>query len=186
MIRILILTLLLFNFFLEAQVLCRGKITDFETGEPLIGALISIRERSLGVTTDAEGRYLLKLEAGNYTLQVQYLGYASINVPMQIKKNTLQNFALVPVLNELDEVLIQDQNPARQLKSTEMSVAKLDIKQINKIPALLGEVDIVRALQLLPGISTMGEGASGLNVRGGNSDQNLILLDDAPVYNSSH
>jgi len=167
-------------------VLCRGKITDFETGEPLIGALISIRERSLGVTTDAEGRYLLKLEAGNYTLQVQYLGYASINVPMQIKKNTLQNFALVPVLNELDEVLIQDQNPARQLKSTEMSVAKLDIKQINKIPALLGEVDIVRALQLLPGISTMGEGASGLNVRGGNSDQNLILLDDAPVYNSSH
>ncbi|MFZ9454148.1 MAG: TonB-dependent receptor, partial [Bacteroidia bacterium] len=186
MIRILTLTLLLFNFFLEAQVLCRGKITDFETGEPLIGALISIRERSLGVTTDAEGRYLLKLEAGNYTLQVQYLGYASINVPMQIKKNTLQNFALVPVLNELDEVLIQDQNPARQLKSTEMSVAKLDIKQINKIPALLGEVDIVRALQLLPGISTMGEGASGLNVRGGNSDQNLILLDDAPVYNSSH
>jgi hypothetical protein len=186
MIRILTLTLLLFNFFLEAQVLCRGKITDFETGEPLIGALISIRERSLGVTTDAEGRYLLKLEAGNYTLQLQYLGYASINVPMQIKKNTLQNFALVPVLNELDEVLIQDQNPARQLKSTEMSVAKLDIKQINKIPALLGEVDIVRALQLLPGISTMGEGASGLNVRGGNSDQNLILLDDAPVYNSSH
>lgn len=186
MFRLLLVVLLFTCTSIFAQWDLKGRVTDLETGEPVVGAVISLGERSLGLSTDAEGKYQIRLSAGIYTIHVQYLGYTTLHIPLQIKKNTVQNFALVPSVNELDEVLIQDQNPARQLKSTEMSVAKLDIKQINKIPALLGEVDIVRALQLLPGISTMGEGASGLNVRGGNSDQNLILLDDAPVYNSSH
>ena len=165
---------------------CKGKISDLETGEPVIGALVTVKPLNTGTTTDAEGRYSIVLPSGNYSLQIGFLGYRTATLAISLKKNSNYNVSLAPQLNELEEVLIEDQNPARQIKSTEMSVAKLEIQQIQKIPALLGEVDIVRALQLLPGISTVGEGASGLNVRGGNSDQNLILLDDAPVYNSSH
>jgi hypothetical protein len=98
----------------------------------------------------------------------------------------MKNFELSDESKDLQEVVITGEAEDRNVKSAEMSVARLDIKQINKIPAMFGEVDVIRAIQLLPGVTTVGEGASGFNVRGGNIDQNLILLDEAPVYNSSH
>ncbi|HKC67192.1 MAG TPA: carboxypeptidase-like regulatory domain-containing protein, partial [Bacteroidia bacterium] len=184
--------LFIFSFFillrLNAQThTVSGYIKDAKNGEVLIGVSVYEKGTTNGVSTNAYGFYSLVLSADTHSIVVSYIGYNN-----QIKKidltakNLTQNFELSDAANELTEVVVSSEREDQNVKSTEMSVAKLDIKQISRIPALLGEVDIIRAVQLLPGVTTMGEGASGINVRGGNIDQNLILLDEAPVYNASH
>ncbi len=164
-----------------------GYIKDAKNGEMLIGVSVYEKGTTNGVTTNAYGFYSLMLSADTHNIVASYIGYAN-----QIKKidlttkNLTQNFELADATNSLNEVIVSSEREDANVKSTEMSVAKLDIKQISRIPALLGEVDVIRAIQLLPGVTTMGEGSSGVNVRGGNIDQNLILLDEAPVYNASH
>ncbi len=163
-----------------------GYIKDGKNGESLIGATVVKAGTTQGAITNEYGFYSITLPKGTHTIVASYIGYNNSSFVIDLQKNTSKNIEVSGEGTQLEEVVILGESEDKNIKSVEMGVAKLDIKQINKIPALLGEVDIVRAVQLLPGVTTMGEGASGFNVRGGNIDQNLILLDEAPVYNSSH
>lgn len=163
-----------------------GYARDASSGEELIGVNVTINELNTGTTTNNYGFYSLSLPPGAYTISIQYIGFKSIEKKLTLDQNLKLNWELKESSTQLDEVVVSSEKIDRNVSSVEMSVAKLDVKDIKKMPALLGEVDIIRTLTLLPGISTVGEASNGFNVRGGNSDQNLILLDEAPIYNSSH
>lgn len=163
-----------------------GYLKDGKTGEDLIGATVRIKETNAGVVSNEYGYYSISLPAGKYTLICQYIGYQSTTKEVDLTASMKLNFELIPETKQLEEVNITAEKKDDNVKRIEMSVNRMDMKTISKIPALLGEVDLVRSIQLLPGVSTVGEGASGFNVRGGSIDQNMILLDEAPVYNSSH
>lgn len=164
-----------------------GTVKDAKNGEGLIGAPVSIKELpGTGVATNVYGFYSISLPKGKYTISISYLGYATVNKEIELDKDIKLDVDIEETSKELKEVEISSEREDKNVRSMEMSVQKLDIKTINKIPALLGEVDVIRSIQLLPGVATVGEGASGFNVRGGGVDQNLILMDEAPVYNSSH
>ena len=128
----------------------------------------------------------LHFPKGNYKIQITYLGYQTIEELVNLNQNTKNNFRLIGKETLLQEVLIIDNSNKAAIRKPEMSVNKLSISTIKKMPVVLGEVDIIKSLLLLPGVSNAGEGASGFNVRGGGADQNLILLDEATIYNSSH
>lgn len=165
-----------------------GYIKSAADGEALIGAGVFVEELKKGATTNEYGFYSLSIPKGKYVAKFLYLGYKSQVKNIDLDKDTQINIELVEESQETEEVVVTGERMEVEanVKSTQMGVNKLDIKTISKIPPLLGEVDVIRSLQLLPGVSTVGEGASGFNVRGGSIDQNLILLDEAPVYNSSH
>ncbi len=164
-----------------------GYVKDNKNGEGLIGASVFVKELLTGTTTNTYGFYSLTLPKGNYTLVVSSVGYRKAIKDIKLTEiNQVFNVEVQEDGQELEEVVVSGKREDDNIKAIEMSVNKVDMKTIKKIPALLGEVDLVRAIQLLPGVSTVGEGATGFNVRGGSIDQNLVLLDDAPVYNSSH
>jgi hypothetical protein len=163
-----------------------GYVKDSKNGESLIGATVYKQGSNVGSAANEYGFFALTLPKGEHIIAVALIGYQTFTFSINLEKSISKNFELNEEGKDLDEVEITSEAADKNITSVEMSVAKLDIKQINKIPALLGEVDVIRAIQLLPGVTTVGEGASGFNVRGGNIDQNLILLDEAPVYNSSH
>lgn len=172
---------------LSAQtVTISGYVRDAANGEDLIGVSIYTENPRYGTVTNAYGFYSLSVPAGTYTVVYSYLGYAPLRLTVDLKSNTTRTVNLEVETEQLQEVEVTDKRIEDKLTKPQMSVAELSAKEIKKIPQFLGEVDIVRTLTLLPGISTVGEGANGFNVRGGNVDQNLILLDDAPVFNSSH
>ena len=176
-----------FAFLLRAQnVTLSGYVRDSANGEDLIGVSIYTESPRYGTVTNAYGFYSLSLPPGKYKVVYSYLGYTPLSIELNLKSNTTLNINLQTETEQLQEVVVTDKRIEDKLVKPQMSVAELTAKEIKKIPQFLGEVDIVRTLTLLPGISTVGEGANGFNVRGGNVDQNLILLDDAPVFNSSH
>jgi hypothetical protein len=145
-----------------------------------------VREAATGVATNPYGFYSITLPEGDYTLVFTYIGYEKITKNISLKANFRQNTEMAEESRQLQEVVVSTRKEDDNVRSLEMSVNKVDIKTIRKISALLGEVDVIRSIQLLPGVTTVGEGASGFNVRGGDVSQNLVLLDEAPVYNSSH
>jgi len=164
-----------------------GYIRDAKTGEDLIGATVSVKELSgKGTGTNAYGFYSLTLPSGQYQITAQYMGYEpqiqqiNLTVPRKI------DFLLVSQDNALGEVVVTSMRKNDNITKLEMGVQKLDTKDIKNIPVLFGEKDVLKTIQLLPGIKSAGEGSSGFNVRGGAVDQNLILLDEATVYNASH
>ncbi len=163
-----------------------GTIRDASSGEALIGVTIFIKEINNGTTTNEYGFYSITLPKGNYTIDYSYVGYQGQARTVELSKNIQQPVELAPSFEELQEVVIKAESDQANFENLEMSTNKLEIKTILRTPMLFGESDLLRSLQLLPGVSTVGEGASGFNVRGGNVGQNLILLDEAPVYNSSH
>lgn len=163
-----------------------GYLKDAKNGEALIGATVFKKGTNIGASTNAYGFYSLTLPKGNDSIVFSYIGYKTIVKGIELNGNLTLNVELEEENNELAEVVVSAEKEDKNVKSMEMSVAQLDIKQIQKMPALFGEVDVIKSIQLLPGVTTVGEGASGFNVRGGNIDQNLVLLDEAPVYNSSH
>ncbi|MBS1681723.1 MAG: TonB-dependent receptor [Bacteroidetes bacterium] len=164
-----------------------GYIKDAKDGEVLIGATVLIKELNAGATANVYGFYSITIPSGSYTILYSFIGYEKIERTVSLAGDQRIDIELKESTRELKEVIVSsEKDPLTKVQNTEMSVAELDIKTIKKIPAFLGEVDIIRAIQSLPGISTVGEGASGYNSRGGNVGQNLILLDEAPVYNSSH
>lgn len=163
-----------------------GYVKDAKNGEALIGVTVFKKNSQIGTSTNPYGFYSLTLPKGADTIVFSFIGYKTLFQPLVLSSNQVLNFELSEEGQELQEVVISSEKEDVNIKSMEMSVAKLDIKQIQKMPALLGEVDVIKSIQLLPGVTTVGEGASGFNVRGGNIDQNLILMDEAPVYNSSH
>jgi hypothetical protein len=164
-----------------------GEVRDVQNGEDLIGAVISVPSLKLGVSTNAYGFYSLSLEPGNYELEVSYVGYQTQKIKIELNQNIRLPISLKVKEKELNEIVVKtDKLDASNVQSNKMSVVKLDIKQVKKIPLLLGELDIVKAVQLLPGIQQAGDGNTLFVVRGGNVDHNLVLLDEAVVYNPSH
>ncbi|MBA3663535.1 MAG: TonB-dependent receptor [Bacteroidetes bacterium] len=182
----ILLSLLSFSFFGQDKFTISGYLKDAKNGEALIGATIYKQGSQLGASANEYGFFSLTLPKGEHIIATSLIGYKTYTFALTLDQNISRSFELSEEDRQLEEVVITAEQEDKNIKSVEMGTAKLDIKQINKIPALLGEVDIIRAIQLLPGVTTVGEGASGFNVRGGNIDQNLILLDEAPVYNSSH
>ena len=162
-----------------------GTISDSKTNETLIGVNVFCPENKVGIITNEYGFYSITLPKGDYKVQISYLGYESILETIVLTQNIKKNFALLETGQQLDEVIITEKT-ATNIRRPEMSVNKLSIATIKKIPVVLGEVDIIKALLTLPGVTNAGEGQSGFNVRGGGADQNLILLDEATIFNSSH
>jgi outer membrane cobalamin receptor len=163
-----------------------GKITDKETGEDLIGASVLVAELVKGVATNSYGFYSLSLPAGKYTIRYSYMGYENAEQKLDLNKNLIINIEISPSLLALGEVIVSTERDDNNITSVEQSVEKLNLKDIENIPVLFGERDILKTIQLLPGISSSSEGSTGFNVRGGSMGQNLILLDEAPLYSSSH
>jgi hypothetical protein len=164
-----------------------GEVRDVQNGEDLIGAVISVPSLKVGVSTNAYGFYSLSLEPGNYEVEISYVGYQTQKIKIELNQNIRLPVSLKVKEKELNEVVVKTDKPdASNVQSNKMSVVKLDIKQVKKIPLLLGELDIVKAVQLLPGIQQAGDGNTLFVVRGGNVDHNLVLLDEAVVYNPSH
>lgn len=163
-----------------------GYLRDAETGEELLYATVYVEGSSKGTTTNLYGFYSLTLPKGSYQVNYSYLGYETKVLTLNFSGNITQEVELEPSSNQLEEVVVTAKNEDDNVTSTEVSVLSLDIKEIKKIPVIFGEQDVVKTIQLLPGVSANSEGGSGFFVRGGNADQNLILLDEAPVYNASH
>jgi len=164
-----------------------GNITDAQTGEDLIGANVVVVElEATGASTNVYGFYSISLPAGDYTLRCQYLGYDAKDTKVSLSADQTVNIAMGEAAAALEEIVIKGEKENVNVTSTEVGVEKLNLKEIDKIPVLFGEKDVLKTIQLLPGIKSAGEGTSGFFVRGGSADQNLILLDEAPVYNASH
>ncbi|WP_420576758.1 TonB-dependent receptor [Ekhidna sp.] len=183
--------LLLLTFipmFMKAQekYTINGYVKDAANGEALIGATVLIEDLGTGNITNVYGFYSITLPPGEYSVLYRYVGFVSQKRKVSLTENTRIDIELVEEQTQLEEVVVTAEPEDENVTSTEMSVAELDIKTISKIPVFAGELDILKSIQLLPGVSTVGEGASGFNVRGGSVGQNLVLLDEAPVYQSSH
>ena len=176
------------SFLLEAQekVTISGYIKDAENGESLIGATVFIQENQSGALSNEYGFYSVTLEPSDYTVEYRYLGYETIIKKVSLTANQRLDLELGEEGVELLEVVVTAEPEDINVSGVQMSTQKLDIKTISKLPSFLGEVDVIKSIQTLPGVSTVGEGASGFNVRGGSVGQSLVLLDEAPVYNSSH
>lgn len=174
------------NLLAQEKYTISGTITDIESNETLIGVNILFPEISNGVTTNAYGFYSITLPEGTYNVQVSYLGYRDIVETITLSKNIRRNFSLSLQTESLDEVIIEENVERVKIRKPQMSVNTLTAETIKNIPVVLGEADVVKAILLLPGVTSAGEGASGFNVRGGAADQNLILLDEATIFNSSH
>ena len=180
-----LLGILFFSTAYAQNVTLSGYIKDAANGEELINASI-VNESFQGTITNIYGFYSLTLPEGKYTFTVSYIGYESIVKTLTLKESQTLDFELKEATNQLAEVEVTAKKLDENLNRAEMSTTQLTAKQIKAIPQFLGEFDVIRSITLLPGVTTVGEGASGFNVRGGKTDQNLILLDQAPVYNSSH
>ncbi len=163
-----------------------GKITSKEDGKPLFSATIGIRGQNTGDVTDADGNYRFNVRPGFYVFVVQYVGKITQAFDVQVVSGGTFNVQLEDDVTKLDEVLIEAEGKDRNVTQISAGVQRLSIKEIESLPTFLGEVDVVKSLQTLPGVSTVGEGASGFNVRGGRTDQNLILQDGAIMFNASH
>lgn len=189
-----ITTLLLFSFSVftradddtDLHYIVSGYIKDAETGEELIGATIMVKGQQKGTVSNLYGFYSISLEPGNYIFVYSYVGYEKKEISVRLDRNLVINLELTEQIRELDEVTVSAEGHRAHVERAEMSSTKLTVKSIQRIPALMGEVDVIKAIQLLPGVQASSEGASGFSVRGGNPDQNLVLLDEAPVYNASH
>lgn len=163
-----------------------GHIRDATNGEELIGANIFVTELGTGTSTNVYGFYSLSLKPQDYKIEYSYLGYESQPITITLTENKVLDVELQPEGLTVTEVVVVAKKEDENIRNIEMSVEELSAEQIKRIPQVMGEADLIRSIQLLPGVSTVGEGATGFNVRGGNVDQNLILLDEATVYNSSH
>lgn len=163
-----------------------GYIKDATNGETLIGATVYVPSLTVGATTNEYGFYSLSIPPGNYEVEFAYLGFETVTKSIELTENVKLDIELGYAAEELTEVVVSAEAEDQNVTDLEMSVNKLDIQTIQKMPTLLGEVEVLRSIQMLPGVTTVGEGASGFNVRGGSIDQNLVLLDEAPVFNSSH
>ncbi len=174
------------SLFAQSRATLSGLIRDADTGEELIGATLYVEKIKGGTASNVYGFYTLSLPPGNYTLRFDYLGYQRLEKEIDLKEDVVMDIELSRSGLKLDEVEITSEVANQNVSSLETGVSRIDARTVKEIPQFMGEVDIIRSIQLLPGVTTVGEGATGFNVRGGNIDQNLILLDEATVFNSSH
>ncbi len=171
----------------QDKVTISGSVKDNTNGEDLIGVNVLVKEiEGSGAATNVYGYYSLSVPPGTYTLLYRYVGYTIIEETITVTADVVKNVELVPESAQLEEFKVSAQKDDENIKSNEISTIKFDPKEIETIPVLFGEKDILKTVTLLPGVKSAGEGNSGFFVRGGGADQNLILLDGAPVYNASH
>ncbi len=163
-----------------------GYVRDKESGEELIGASVYLKEISKGTATNHYGYYSISYEKGIYTLVVSYIGFDAFEQKIDLTKDVKLNLALKTTQHSTEEVTIYGEKTDKNVMGTQMGTVKMPVKNIKALPVLFGEVDILKSIQLLPGVQSANEGSAGLYVRGGGPDQNLLLLDGATVYNASH
>lgn len=183
---LIFLLTLSFSAYSQEKYTISGYVKSAENGEEMIGATIAVPALATGVSTNVYGYYALSLPAGTYKIRYSYIGFQDEIKEIKLDADIQLSVELKEVVNQLETVEVEGEAANKNVESVEMSINKIDSKTIKKIPALLGEADVVKSILLLPGVSTVGEGSTGFNVRGGGIDQNLVLLDEAPVYNSSH
>jgi CarboxypepD_reg-like domain/TonB dependent receptor/TonB-dependent Receptor Plug Domain len=185
---LLLLILILVPFFVTSQnrFTVSGFIKDSLNGETLIGASIAVQGKTKGISSNQYGFYSITLEEGEYVFISSYIGYQPKILQLKLDGSKQLNVNLLPKISLSQEVIVTSKKRDANVKNAQMGKFTLPIEQIKSIPAFLGEVDLLKTIQLLPGIRNAGEGSAGLYVRGGGPDQNLILLDDAPVYNTGH
>ncbi|WP_396218219.1 carboxypeptidase-like regulatory domain-containing protein, partial [Flavobacterium sp.] len=186
------LTLLFFLLFTVAfsqeKVTLSGIVKDQKSNETLIGVTISFQNNTISRTslTNEYGFYSITLPKGEYRIEINSLSFDGFSEVITLESNTKKDLFLIEKSNEIEQVVVAGNSKKLQIDKPEMSVNKLTISQIKAMPAILGEVDVIKSILTLPGVTNAGEGQSGFNVRGGAADQNLILLDEATIYNSSH
>ena len=163
-----------------------GYLRDKSSGEALIGATAYIEELGTGVVSNTYGFYSITVDDGTYKVVYSYVGYEPQDRKITLNQNKELNIDLSEGTQEIDEVVVSGEKKDRNVQSINMSMTKLPVQMVKKLPSFMGEVDIIKSIQLLPGIQNGGEGSSGLYVRGGGPDENLMVLDEAPVYNASH
>lgn len=163
-----------------------GYVKDAGTGEYSIGANVYVKELLKGVNTNLYGFYSITVEKGTYHLVVSYLGYKDFVKEIILDKDIRLNVDLKTEAITTQEVEIISERSDKNVTSTSVGSVKMDMEEIKKIPAFMGEVDVLKTVQLIPGVKSAGEGNTGFYVRGGGPDQNLILLDEAVVYNAAH
>jgi hypothetical protein len=189
MIRKSLFLFLCFWFFLTGiaqKIELKGKVTEHSTGEPLVSALVNVKGTSLAALSDENGHYSISFDRkGVYVVSVSYVGFGEVSKKVDLRQDQTVDFFLDNSAR-LEEVLVTATAPDERVKSLTMGVEKLSAEEIKQMPALMGEVDVLKAIQLLPGVQTASEGGSGFSVRGGSPDQNLILIDNTTVYNASH
>lgn len=172
--------------FSQEKFTLKGYVKDSLSGETLIGASVIINNESRGVTTNQYGYFSLTLPQGDYKLIFSYVGYTPRLININFNKNVSESILLMPVSSTMNDVTVRTQKRLSNVKSAQMGQVDLSINTVKALPSFLGETDILKTLQLLPGVRNAGEGNSGFYVRGGGPDQNLILLDEAVVYNTGH
>ena len=180
---------LLFTSILFAQenYTISGIVKDASNGETTFGASVFLKGTNVGSITNEYGFYSITAPKGDYTLIISYVGYKTLKKTITLNKNEKLNFELSESTTELDAVLITaEESEQLNIRSPQMSVSKVNVETIKKMPVVLGEVDLIKSIQLLPGVTSGAEGTGGFNVRGGAADQNLVLLDEAIIYNTSH
>ena len=171
---------------LSGKALISGTVRDSESQEEIIGATISLEDKDGGTATEEDGSYILSLNSGRYVLVIQYVGYQVLRIPIQVVSSGTLDMLLERSTVLLDEVVVQAKAKDINVQGAQVGVTRISTKDIEKLPSFLGEVDIIKGLLLQPGVSTVGEGSSGFNVRGGSVDQNLIMIDQGMIFNASH
>jgi hypothetical protein len=163
-----------------------GYIRDSLSGESIIGATISVDGQNRGVSSNQYGFYSLTLDPGNYNIRVSHVSYEGKMISVQLQRDQAYNFELLPHATANSDVIVYSKRRDANVKNAQMGRIDLSMSQVKNIPAFMGEVDLLKAIQLIPGVRNAGEGNAGFYVRGGGPDQNLIMLDDAVVYNTGH
>ena len=174
------------TLFAQQHFTLSGYLRDATSGEALIYATIYPEFSKTGVSSNEYGFFSITLPEGKYNLVFSYIGYQTIKKEIVLDKNLHENISLSPVDTKIEEITIIGHPKENNVRQNEIGTVRLDVKELSMIPVFFGEQDILKSIQLMPGVSPVGEGSSGFYVRGGNPDQNLILLDDAPVFNPSH
>lgn len=180
------LMVLLTNISLGQKYTISGYVRDIDTGEELLGASINIQSIKTGASTNLYGFYSLTVPEGKYDITYSFIGYKKETRTMQVNQDISLNIELEPSAITTEEVVVSSERTDANVNSSRMSVEKIAVDEIKKLPAFMGEVDVMKTVQLLPGVQAAGEGNTGFYVRGGGPDQNLILLDEATIYNASH
>lgn len=175
-----------FSTFAQEGYRLSGFVKDSTDGKPIIKAAIIVDFQKSGTYTDDNGFYALTVPYGKHTIAARHVGYRTNRAIINLQDNLTLSFNLNPLNNELDEVIISSKAVDENVQRPLLGVSQLSIKTLRKIPAAFGETDILRGIQMLPGVTSVGEAANGVNIRGGTTDQNLILLDDTPIFNPTH
>ncbi len=183
---LIVLGMLLFNYDSFARLILKGKVTEAITQKPISGANIVLSPGNKGTKTDVDGNYSFELPFGEYYVTVTAVGFYKRTRFIKMDDDVILNFELQEEITTINEVIVNSKKADANVKDVQMGSIKLNMNSLKRIPVVFGETDVLRALTLQPGVSTVGEGSGGINVRGGKVDQNLVTIDGAPLFNTSH